>query len=50
MFCRTDNIMWNISHIQYEYEKYYVGLTLFNKIFLTFSLNVKIFCIILSMS
>ena len=24
MFCGTDNIIQNISHIQYEYDKYYV--------------------------
>jgi hypothetical protein len=39
MFCRIDTILQNIHHIQYECEEYYVGLTLFYKILLTFSLN-----------
>ena len=48
VLCRTNNIMWNIPHIWFECEEYYVGLTMFCRIFLTFSLNVKIFCRILS--
>ena len=40
MFCRTNNIMRDILHIQYECEEYFVKLTVFNGIFLTFSLNV----------
>lgn len=43
MFCGNDNIMWNITHIQYECEEYYVQLMTLYGIFLTFSLNVKIF-------
>ena len=45
MFCRTDSILWNIPHIHTECEEYFVGLTMFYKIFLKFSLTVKILSI-----
>ena len=48
MFCWTNNIIHNIPHIHIECEEYFVGLTMFCKIFFTFNLNVKIFCIRLS--
>ena len=42
MFFQTDSILKNIPHIQFECEEYYVELTMFCEIFLTFSLNVEI--------
>ena len=48
MFCRADIIMQNIPHIQSECGEYSVRLIVFCEIFLTFCLNVEIFCIILS--
>ena len=48
MFCHADIIMQNIPHIQSECGEYSIGLTVFCEIFLTFCLNVKIFCRILS--
>jgi hypothetical protein len=44
MFCRTDSIMKNILHIQFECEEYSSILIMFYEIFLIFSLNVKILC------
>jgi hypothetical protein len=48
MLCGTEIILHNICHIQFECEEYYVGLTLLCGISNTFSLNVEILCIILS--
>ena len=41
LFCRTDNIMWNILHIYTEFEEYCVGLASFCGIFFTFSLIMR---------
>ena len=30
MFSRTDNILQNIAHNQFEYEEYFVGLIMFH--------------------
>ena len=49
VFCRTDNILRNNPHIQFECEEYSIRLTMmFYGIFLTFNLNVKISCRVLS--
>ena len=44
----SDIILQKIPHNQSECEEYYVGLTMFCRKFLTFSLNVKILYRILS--
>lgn len=48
MFCCTHNIFQNIPHIHSECEEYYDELTIFYRIFLAFTLNVKILCKTLS--
>jgi hypothetical protein len=48
MLCQTYSILHNILHIQFECEESFVGLTVFYKMFLTFNLNMKIFCKIMS--
>jgi len=40
VLCEIDSIMWNISHIQIECDKYYVRVTILCGIFVTFTLNV----------
>ena len=48
MLCWTDNILQNIRHIQFECEVYFAVLTISYIIIFTLSMNVGIFCRILS--
>ena len=48
MLCRNDSVMWNIPHIQSEYEEYSTFYCRTGGIFLPFRHNMGIFSRILS--